>query len=195
MDAEQGTEAPATGPDTVKLIAERDRYQTEATTLRADLVQTRDALAKAEAARDTALAAAAKADERASAAEHRFEAHTALVEGRITADEVDAFKKAAARRDAGDGDWFAAQFASRKAGQAWPGGSPVAVTHGSEVKASASAKGGNKDDEADAAAADAVEKVMKARGCTWNAATSFIEAHARANGMAFNAAAVKLAAG
>lgn len=191
MAVDHDAEAPATGPDIVKLTAERDRYQTEATTLRADLVQTRDALAKAEADRDTARAAAAKADERASAAEHRFEAHTALVEGRITAAEVDDYKKSAARRDAGDPDWFNAQFASRKAGQAWPGGSPVAVTHGGEVKAGA--KGGHKDDEQDAAAGEAVEKFMKATGRSWHAATSAIQAHAAANGMSFNAAAIKLA--
>lgn len=189
MDPEVGTEAPATAPDIVKLTAERDRYQTEATALRADLVQTRESLAKAEADRDAARAAAAKADERASAAEHRFEAHTALVEGRITADEVEAFKKAAARRDAGDGDWFNAQFASRKAGQAWPGGSPVAVTHGSEVKAA------KVDGDDDIAGRNAVLAYARKKGIHRNAAFDEIKAHAEANGLSVNAAAIQLAAG
>ena len=116
-DANVPAPAPEPQAASASVIAERDRYQTEASSLRADLLKEREARAAAEASLTEARQALAKAQAEAQDATLRTEANNALVEGRITADEVDAYRKAAARRDAGDADWFNAQFASRKAGK------------------------------------------------------------------------------
>lgn len=182
--------APAPEPQaaSASVIAERDRYQTEASSLRADLLKEREARAAAEASLTEARQALAKAQAEAQDATLRTEANNALVEGRITADEVDAYRKAAARRDAGDADWFNAQFASRKAGAAWPGGAPVAQTHGSEVKAEAKA-----DPSDDVAVGEAVLRYAKTLGTTRQHASSLVSAEANARGVSFSEAALALA--
>lgn len=175
------------GPDVAPITAERDRLQAELTTARAELATERNARAQIEQALATAQADATKARTEAADVGRRLEAHTALFEGRITAEKVADFQKAAAERDAGRPDWFNSQFASAKAGSAWPGGSGVAVTHGGEVKASV-------DEADDAAASNAVLALARKKGIGRNEAHAEIKAYAAENRMSFNAAAHKLAA-